>query len=565
MAAQHYELYEGNRHLKNTSHCRLQTIDMKSVKGIIVDPVNRRTFKGQITIRDGMIESIQETTDAPEHYILPGLIDAHIHIESSMLIPSEFARLAVRHGTVATVSDPHEIANVCGTEGVRFMIENGKKVPLKFFFGAPSCVPATTFESAGASIGVDEVKQLLQQDDIHYLAEMMNWPGVLFDDPDVLAKIEAAHAAGKPVDGHAPGLRGEKAEKYVSAGISTDHECYTKEEALEKLNLGMLIAIREGSAAKNYDALIGLLGSHPDKIMFCSDDKHPDDLIRGHINEMVARTLALGYDLYDVLHAASILPATHYNLPVGLLQTGDPADFIITDQIHTMEIKETWIQGKKVFGDGDVLFDNVSAERINNFTPYRVAPEDFKLNSTRASQEIIVAEDGQLITGRETAVLPVQDGEVLPDPDNDILKIAVVNRYQKRKPAVGFIKNFGFKQGAIASSVAHDSHNIVVVGTDDQAIARAVNLIMECRGGISAIHRENEDLLPLPVGGIMSDKDGVNVAQDYERLHQMSIDMGSTLKAPFMLISFMALLVIPSLKMSDIGLFDGEKFEFVTQ
>lgn len=536
---------------------------MQKVKGIIIDPIQRREFKGEITIDNGKIKQITESSTAPERYIMPGLVDAHIHIESSMLIPSEFARLAVKHGTVATVSDPHEIANVCGKEGVEYMIENGNKVPLKFYFGAPSCVPATTFETAGAVLDVKDVEELLDRKEIVYLAEMMNWPGVLFDDPEVHAKIKAAHDRGKPVDGHAPGLKGDKAKKYASAGISTDHECFTKEEALDKLNAGMLIVIREGSAAKNYNALIDLFGEYPDKIMFCSDDKHPDDLIRSHINEIVRRTLDLGYDLYDTLHACAVLPVKHYGLNVGLLQTGDPADFIIVDHPNSMNIRETWIDGEVVFKDSDVQFPVVESERINNFTPYEVTPNDFILRSSKKEQEVIIANDGELITGRETFTLPSKGDQILSDPDRDILKIAVVNRYQKTQPAVGFIKNFGIKDGAIASSVGHDSHNIIVIGTTDEQISRAVNLIMENRGGISAVHDDHEDVLALPIGGIMSDDPGEVVAAGYERLSKISRQMGSSLKAPFMLISFMALLVIPELKMSDKGLFDGEKFEFV--
>ena len=538
---------------------------MNRVKGLIADPIQRKLFKGEIFIEDGIIKKINQTEDAPDQYILPGLVDSHIHIESSMLVPSEFARLAVQHGTVATVSDPHEIANVCGKEGVEFMIENGKKVPLKFYFGAPSCVPATPFETAGDVLDVDDVSDLLKRDEIHYLAEMMNWPGVLNDDPGVLAKIKAAHDLGKPVDGHAPGLKGERAKKYASAGITTDHECFSKVEAVDKLKEGMLIAIREGSAAKNYNTLIDLLGEYPGRIMFCSDDKHPDDLIRGHMNEIVSRTLALGYDLFDTLHAASVLPVEHYKLHVGLLQPGDSADFIIVDNPDSMKIIETWIDGVPVFKDGSVQFPEIKARRINNFTPYQVNPGDFKLMSDRSTQQVIVARDGELITEKVTMDLQVKNGEVLPDPEHDILKIAVVNRYQKEKPAVGFIKNFGLKNGAIASSVAHDSHNIIVVGTSDEFLSEAVNLIMEHEGGISAVHGDQKDILPLPIGGIMSDDPGEEVANGYERLSKISREMGSTLKAPFMLISFMALLVIPSLKMSDKGLFDGERFEFVEQ
>lgn len=536
---------------------------MQTIKGIIIDPVQRIKFKGEITILDGIIKQIKENPSVPERYILPGLVDAHIHIESSMLIPSEFARLAVKHGTVATVSDPHEIANVCGKEGVEYMIDNGNKVPLKFYFGAPSCVPATTFETAGAVLDVNDVEELLDREEIVYLAEMMNWPGVLFDDPDVLAKIKAAHDRGKPVDGHAPGLKGDRAKKYASAGISTDHECFTREEAVDKLNAGMLIAIREGSAAKNYDELIELFGEYPDKIMFCSDDKHPDDLIHGHINEIVRRTVALGYDLYDTLHACSVLPVKHYGLNVGLLQTGDPADFIIVDHPSSMNVLETWIDGVAVYKNDEVQFPKVESARINHFLSYEVTPKDFILRSSKKEQEVIIANDGELITGRKTFTLPSEGDQILSDPDRDILKIAVVNRYHKTPPAVGFIKNFGIKDGAIASSVGHDSHNIIVIGTTDEQISRAVNLIMENCGGISAVHDDHEDVLALPIGGIMSDDSGEIVAAGYERLSKISRQMGSTLKAPFMLISFMALLVIPSLKMSDKGLFDGEKFEFV--
>ncbi|NBB77504.1 MAG: adenine deaminase, partial [Bacteroidetes bacterium] len=450
---------------------------MRRVQGKIVDPIARRTFGGEIRLENGKIAEIKELQTAPERYILPGMIDAHIHIESSMLVPSEFARLAVRHGTVATVSDPHEIANVCGEEGVEYMIQNGKKVPMKFYFGVPSCVPATPFETAGAELGEEAVARLLQREEIRYLSEMMNWPGVLNDDPTVLAKIEAAQKAGKPVDGHAPGLKGEKAIKYASAGISTDHECFSKEEAIDKLEAGMKIIIREGSAAKNFEELVSLFEDYTGKLMFCSDDKHPDDLLQGHINELAARTLAKGYDLYDVLHATSVLPVQHYGLSVGLLQQGDPADFIIVDEPGSMNVLETWIDGDPVFRNGEVQFQKVEASVINHFTPYEVEPENFVFRSEKEDQPVIVAKDGQLITGRESTTLPVKDGVVHADPQNDILKIMVVNRYKKAPPAVAFIKNFGIRKGAIASSVAHDSHNIIAVGSSDGEICRAVNLI----------------------------------------------------------------------------------------
>ncbi|MEX2456826.1 MAG: adenine deaminase [Balneolaceae bacterium] len=541
---------------------------MTKIQGVIIDPVQRKKFNGEIEIENGKIKKVREvSSEVPDQYIMPGFVDSHIHIESSMLIPSEFARLAVRHGTVATVSDPHEIANVCGIEGVEYMIENGNKVPLKFNFGASSCVPATPFESAGAELDVDAVESLLKRDDILYLAEMMNWPGVLNDDPNVLAKIAAAKKLGKPVDGHAPGLKGEDAQKYADAGISTDHECFTIEEARDKLNAGMIIAIREGSAAKNYNALIPLLAEVPDKILFCSDDKHPDDLIVGHINLLAARSLELGHDLFDTLRACSVNTVNHYGLDVGLLQPGDPADFVVVDDLNKMHVTQTWIDGVCVYKYGSVLFDDVDSTRINNFTKSTFTPDDFafETNSTSSTIEVpvIVPEDGELMTGKSMEELTVIDGEVQADPDQDILKVTVVNRYQKAKPAVGFIKNFGLKDGAIASSVAHDCHNIIAVGASDAQISEVVNLVMESEGGVAVVNGDQKEVLPLPVGGIMSDRPGDEVGAGYQKLTNMAKEMGSTLDSPFMTISFMALLVIPSLKMSDLGLFDGDTFEFL--
>ncbi len=538
---------------------------MTSVKGTIIDVVNRARFKGEVIVEAGKVKEVKPAEDVPDQFIMPGFIDSHIHIESSMLVPSEFARLAVQQGTVATVSDPHEIANVCGKEGIDFMIHNGKQVPLKFHFGAPSCVPATPFETAGATLNVEDTAELLDRDDIFYLAEMMNWPGVLYDDPDVLAKIEAARSRNKPVDGHAPGLKGEQAAKYVSAGISTDHECFTKEEAIDKLNGGMKIAIREGSAAKNYSALSDLISEYPGEIMLCSDDKHPDDLIRGHINQLVARSLKEGHDLFDVLEAACIVPIDHYNLNVGKLQPGDPADFVVLDDLDDMHINQTWIDGQQVYGDLQVHFSRVDYTPINNFSPYKVSPAQFEIQSEKEEYPVIQAYDGELITGKAYHRLPKADQKLQPDTENDLLKIAVVNRYQKEKPAVWFIRGFGLKTGAIASSVAHDSHNVIVIGTSDEHISNVVNLVMENHGGIAAVNNHQSEILPLSVAGIMTHQTGHDAAKGYEKLNNMAVEMGSELHAPFMLISFMALLVIPALKMSDKGLFDGEKFEFINQ
>ncbi|PAU94572.1 adenine deaminase [Aliifodinibius salipaludis] len=538
---------------------------MEKIRGIVLDVINHRRFNGEVELKEGVINVVREVDgEVPEQYIMPGFVDSHIHIESSMLVPSAFARLAVRHGTVATVSDPHEIANVCGKDGVNFMIKNGKKVPFKFYFGAPSCVPATPFETAGSELDTEAVSELLDRDDILYLAEMMNWPGVLNGDKEVQSKISAALDRGKPVDGHAPGLKGEKAAQYAEAGITTDHECYTKEEALDKLKHGMKIAIREGSAAKNYDALISLLDDYAGKIMFCSDDKHPDDLVVGHINELVARTLDQGHDLFDTLEACCVTPVQHYGLDVGLLREGDPADFIVVDDPDSMHVRQTWINGHCVLNGETVHIPDVDVKPINNFVSNTCTPDDFMIEAGQDDQyPVIVAQDGQLVTGKSTERLPIQNGKLQTDLSRDILKVAVVNRYEKVPPATAFIKNFGIREGAIASSVAHDSHNVIVVGSSDEYLSKAVNLVMEHEGGLSAVSADKEEVLPLPIAGLMSDRPGEEVAAHYEKLSRMAREMGSELNSPFMLISFMALLVIPSLKISDKGLFDADNFEFV--
>ena len=539
---------------------------MTVIEGNLVDPVKREIYPALLEIEDGIISDIKLAEKVTAgRYIIPGFVDAHIHIESSMVVPAEFARLAVQHGTIATVSDPHEIANVCGIEGVEYMIENSRLVPMKFHFGAPSCVPATDFETSGARLDFEEVEQLLDREDILYLSEMMNWPAVLNDDPAVYAKLNAAKKRGKPIDGHAPGLMGERAKKYASAGITTDHECFTYEEGLDKIRCGMMIAIREGSAAKNFQSLIPLLGEFPDRIMFCSDDKHPDDLLEGHINQLAARAVAQGFDLFDVLSACSVNTIRHYNLPVGMLQKGDRADFAIVSDLEQFHVSETWIDGECVY-NGSVQFSNPEAAPINHFTKSEVKNQDFEIRTDHdglLEVPVIVALDGELITEKHVETLQADQGLILPDPDRDILKIALINRYKKSPVSVGFIKNFGLTAGAIASSVAHDSHNIIAVGTDDESLRRVVQLIMDHEGGIAVASPDGDEILPLPVGGIMSSEPAEQVAEKYKHLTERAKAMGSKLQAPFMTISFMGLLVIPSLKMSDLGLFDGETFQFV--
>ena len=534
------------------------------VQGNIVDIYNKRIFKGEVEVINGTIKEIRESQHNIDTYILPGFIDAHIHIESSMLVPSEFAKIAVVHGTVATVSDPHEIANVLGVQGVDFMIENGKKVPLKFNFGAPSCVPATSFESAGAVINSDDIRLMMENPDIKYLAEMMNYPGVLFDDDEVLAKINHAKNNNKPIDGHAPGLRGDDISKYIKAGISTDHECFTYDEALEKLQKGMKVIIREGSAAKNFDALIDLLPEHFQNMMFCSDDKHPDDLLLGHINQLCQRAVAKEIDVFKVLQVACVNPVKHYNLDVGLLQKGDFADFIVVDDLKNFNVLETYINGELVVKKGRSFIKSVDFEVLNNFNTNLKTVSDFEYYSASERIQVIEVLDGELITNKIEANSLIINGNLVSDIDNDILKMTVVNRYSNTEPAIAFIKNFGLKEGAIASSVGHDSHNIIAVGVSDEMICKAVNLVIKNRGGVCAVNLKEEKMLPLPVAGIMSDKSAKEIGEAYADLDKMAKEMGSQLRAPYMSLSFMALLVIPSLKLSDKGLFDGEKFQFTS-
>lgn len=537
-----------------------------TIQGQLVDLFQRRIYAAEVSVDNGVIISIKEITDAPAHYILPGFIDAHVHIESSMLVPTAFARLAVVHGTVATVSDPHEIANVCGIDGVQYMIDDSKRPPFKFFFGAPSCVPATFFESAGAHIDAAATKKLLANPDIWYLAEMMNFPGVLFKDAEVMAKIAAAQEAGRPVDGHAPGLRGEQAKAYADAGMTTDHECFTIEEALDKLAAGMKIIIREGSAARNFEALAPLFKNHADQLMFCSDDKHPDELVVSHINALVKRALAKGYDLYDVLRAASVNVAEHYKIPVGMLRENDPADFIVVDSLTSLNVAATYINGVLVAENGKSLLKHEDVAPINNFNITHKNVNDFKVptNSSQPKIRVIEALEGQLVTNEIIADGKVADGCLVSDVTNDILKIAVVNRYNNDAIiATAFIKNIGIKTGALASTVAHDCHNIIAVGVNDEALCKAVNALVDCKGGIAVVDDKGDvHVLPLPVAGLMADTDGYTVAEQYSIIDKKAKELGSTLKAPFMTLSFMALLVIPALKLSDKGLFNGGKFEF---
>lgn len=569
---------------------------MNKISGHIVDVVASRIFRGTIFIDNGKIKDIIEDDNDNSQIIMPGFVDSHVHVESSLLIPTEFARLVVPHGSVASVSDPHEIANVMGVDGVRYMIEVGKKSPFKFYFGAPSCVPATTFETAGATLNSDDIEELLSSDDIKYLGEMMNYPGVLFNDDEVSKKLEAARRHAKAVDGHAPLLKGDDLKKYCAAGISTDHECSSIEEAKEKILNGMKIQIREGSAANNFDALIDIIRDYPEKVMLCTDDAHPHELIKGHINMLVKKAIDMGYDIIDVIKAATINPVRHYNLEVGMLQKNEPADFIVIDNFKDFNILKTYIDGILVAENGKSLLESVPVDTINNFVAEKVTADDFTVVDEDCDINIIGIVKGELLTeklvGRAkrvestsqqdykstsrdaktqdysvkslTANVQSSSFNLVSDVENDILKIAVINRYEKKKPAVAFIKGFGLKKGALASSVAHDSHNVIVIGCDDESMAMAANMIIENKGGFAVYADDVKMCLPLPVAGIMTNEDAFKVAADYQRLKDLSKTLGSTLSDPFMTMEFMALLVIPKLKLSDKGLFDCEKFELIS-
>ena len=533
-----------------------------NLSGNIVDIHASSIYKGTVFVENGSITKIVKGDVKEDHYIMPGLIDSHIHIESSMLIPSEFAKLAVVHGTVATVSDPHEIANVLGIDGVKYMIANGNKVPFKFYFGASACVPATPFETSGFQFHEKEMEELLGMKEIKYLSEMMNFPGVINRDAWEMRKIEIAKQHNKPVDGHAPGVSGEAAKKYAEAGVTTDHECFTMNEALDKISYGMKIQIREGSAAKNFDALIDLMKDHSNKVLFCSDDKHPNDLVVGHINQMVIRAIKKGYEPLEVLRSVILNPIEHYDLDIGTLQAGDPADMIVVDNLDDFNILQTYVDGLLVAENGTSYIDTVPEDQPNNFHALPITTDKLRITPKGSKLKVIEAYDGQLITGFLSEDYKVEDNNVVSNVEHDILKLVVLNRYEKAEPAIAFIKNFNLKNGAIASSVAHDSHNIVAVGTSDEAIAKAINLVIAEGGGISLVNKEDNKALPLPVAGLMSTCDGYRVANSYHILDQEAHDMGSKLRAPYMTLSFMALLVIPELKLSDKGLFDGIKFSF---
>ena len=543
------------------------------ISGHIVDVFNKNIFDGTIIVEEGKIrEAVHSAVPADAPYVMPGFTDAHIHIESTLLTPENYARAAVSKGVVAVVADPHEIANVCGLEGIEFMMDNGRKSKFHFNFCAPSCVPCTTFETSGARIGHSDIAALLEKDEICAVAEFMNAFGVLTGDPECKAKLDAARRAGKKVDGHAPGMSREDLFKYAAAGISTDHECVSLKEALDHLDAGMKVIIREGSASCDFEALSPLLADHPGQLMFCSDDKYPDELMDGYIDKMVSRAVAMGYPLWNVLDAACVTPVTHYGLRHGLLRQGDSADFIIVDNLRDFNVLATFITGEQVFSSDCRNQHNPGCNCRekgwpNVFKAEKIAEEDIQVHwdTTKAPDariKVIKAEDLSIRTGTMHAVPKVCGDRIVADTDDDILKIVVYSRYGHGRPQTAFIHGFGLKRGAMASSIAHDSHNIVAIGTSDKDIVSAINRLIELKGGIIVCDGEESHELPLPVGGLMSDLDCITVAERYRKLKKQAKLQGCPFNAAFMTLSFMCLPVIPELKLTDKGLFDATRFEF---
>jgi len=532
------------------------------VYGHLIDIHKRDIYPVIITILKGKISSIEKALNAPDVYILPGLIDSHIHIESSMVTPGAFALTAVKHGTTGVVSDPHELANVLGEAGVKFMIKDAKKVPLNFWFGAPSCVPATSFETSGAVLDHTKIKDLLDLPEIKYLSEMMNFPGVINNDKEVHLKLDIAKRLAKPIDGHAPRLSGEMLRKYVASGISTDHECSSLEEAKEKISLGMHILIREGSAARNLNSLKDLFKTNPEMVMLCSDDLHPEMLVKGHINKLISRLISEGYNEFDVIRSATINPVKHYNLEAGLLRVGDRADFILVDSLKKMNVLETWINGEKVYADGKVNFSYTPGKAVNKFNCLPIEEDEINVINEYGNIRIIEAFEGELLTN-EIVKSSGENKYVESDIVNDVLKIVIKDRYNDSPPVKGFIKGFRLRAGAFASSIAHDSHNIISVGTNDKDIINAINEIVRQKGGLAVSYAGNVNFLQLNIGGLMSTRSCEEVAGDYEKLNNLVISLGCSMAAPFMTLAFMALLVIPDLKIGDRGLFDVRKFELV--
>ena len=531
---------------------------MEYISGRIVDVVGRKVFKGVISFEDGVIRDIRESDSVDDCFLMPGLVDAHVHVESSLLPPAEFARVAMRQGALAAVADPHEIANVMGVAGVEYMVAEAKSSPFRFLFAAPSCVPATDFETSGARIDTAEIEQMFSSELVGLLGEMMNFPGVVNGDLAVLAKIDAAKRYSKPIDGHAPGLSGDMLARYVGAGIGTDHECVSIVEAIEKIRLGMKVLIRQGSAANNLDELAPLIGMYPDKVMLCTDDMHAEEILNGYLRSSLKYLVEKCYDIFDILRSCTLIPVGYYGLDLGLLQVGDSADFIKVDNLCDFNVQSVFVRGFEI-GIGEMEKPVV----LNNFKAESIVVADLRVKRKGDSIRVIGVINGELLTKQYVYKLKGDDKFVESNADDDVLKIVVVCRYDRKQLFVGFVKGFGIKKGAVATSISHDSHNIIAVGVSDDDLLSAINAIIDAKGGICFSRKGEVDLLPLPIAGLMSDKSAEYVAEKYASIEKLIKANGSRLSSPLMNLSFLALLVIPDLKINERGLFDFKTFAFV--
>jgi adenine deaminase len=541
----------------------------------LVNVFSGEVHPADVAIAEGYIVGIgpyagREEIDLEGRFLCPGFIDGHVHLESAMVHPAEFARAVVPRGTTTVIADPHEIANVLGLEGVHYLLEETARLPLNVYLMAPSCVPASPLETAGAEITASDIAVLLKEERVLGLAEVMNFPGVLDRVPEVLQKLRAA--AGRPVDGHAPGLSGKDLCAYVAAGIGSDHECTTLQEALEKLRLGMAIMIREGSTAHNLEELLPLVMSgNASRCFFVSDDRHPADLLaHGHMDDILRRARARELLPPVVLiQMATLNAARYFRLwDLGAVAPGYRADLVVLDDLESFSVGMVFKDGRLVARDGALLEGVLPVARALPPSTFRVPdlhPGRFRIPMQGSRVRTIGVVPRQIWTQALVEEATVQDGFVVADPQRDLLKIAVVERHRgSGRIGLGLVKGFGLKYGAIASSVAHDSHNIVAVGCSDEELALAVSEVVRLRGGqVVVAGKRVLEALPLPIAGLMSDRPLEEVRRQVDRLNQAARGLGCALEAPLMTMAFMALVVIPELKLSDRGLVDVQAFSVV--
>ena len=541
----------------------------------IVNVFSGEIIPGSIAVAKGYIIGFgsypaKRVVNMKGRFVAPGFIDAHVHIESSMSCPTEFARSVLPHGTTTVAADPHEIANVLGAEGIGYMIDSSKDQPVNIYFTLPSCVPATDMETSGAKLGADDLLPFMDNCRIIALGEVMNFPGVICRDNEVLRKIEGMKKQIKPVDGHAPGLTGRDLYAYISAGIFSDHECTTEKEAKEKLNAGMHIMIREGTGAKNLEDLLPIINRQTARrVMWCTDDRHPHDIIKeGHIDYIVRSAIRMGLDPVIAIQMATINPAEYFGLNhVGAIAPGRQADLVVFSDIKNPVIEEVYFRGNLAAKEGKMLpeIKRPAPLNIRSSMNIDIAKIDFSIPALSRQARVIEVISDQIVTGQSLIKVAVSGNSAVSDIKRDILKIAVVERHKgTHNTGMGFARGFGLKQGALASSVAHDSHNIIIVGTNDEDMKTALEAVVKMGGGLAAAgNGKILAALPLPIAGLMSLQPLKTIKEKLDNLINISREFGSSLSDPFMTLSFLALPVIPELKITDKGLVDVSKFRIV--